>query len=106
MVKKYKKPNSEWRTTAFAGYSTIVLTFGILGSWAIFATLDNAIFAQGFVALETNHKTIQHLEGGIINEIFVNNGDHVQEGKVLLRLQKVQAQANSDLLNDQLDSFL
>lgn len=98
-------PN-DWRKFALAGYALIFLTFGVAGGWAAIAKVDRAVVASGFVSIETNRKTIQHFEGGIIREIKVKEGDSVKEGQVLLRLEKIQAQANSDLLSNQLYSYL
>lgn len=97
---------SDWRAIAAAGYVVIALTFGVGGVWAAVAKLDKAVVAQGFVAVESNRKSVQHLEGGIVGEIFVKDGDHVEKGQVLFTLRKVQAQANNDLVKNQLDSGL
>jgi HlyD family secretion protein len=97
---------SEWRHIAVAGYTLIAMTFGVAGVWAAVAKLDKAVIASGFVETETNRKTVEHLEGGIVREILVKEGDHVAEGQVLFRLQQVQAEANNELLTNQLDSAL
>lgn len=106
MSKKYEKSISDWRSIAVAGYAVIILTFGVAGVWAAVAKLDKAVVAQGFVAVETNRKSVQHFEGGIVHEIFIKEGDHVTKGEVLFSLKKVQAQANNDLVRNQLDSGL
>ena len=98
--------NTEWRQYAIAGYALILLAFGVGGGWAAIAKVDRAVVAPGFISVETNKKTVQHFEGGIVREILVKEGDHVNEGQALLRLEKTQAQASSDLLKNQLDSLL
>jgi membrane fusion protein, type I secretion system len=105
-MKKKTAGASDWRVIALAGYAIIVLTFGVGGGWAAVAKLDRAVIATGYVATETNRKTVQHYEGGIIREILVKEGDRVTEGQVLFRLQKVQAEATSDTVRNQLDSAL
>jgi HlyD family secretion protein len=97
---------TEWRPTAISGYLLIFLTFGIAGGWAAIAKIDKAVVAPASVSVETNKKSIQHLEGGIVREILVKEGAHVDEGQVLLRLQKTQAQANSEIVKNQLYSLL
>jgi HlyD family secretion protein len=106
MAKKSEKSISSWRGIALAGYAVIFLTFGVVGVWAAVAKLDKAIVGQGFVAVENNRKSVQHFEGGIVREIFVKEGDHVTKDQVLFSLQKIQAQANNDLVKNQLDSGL
>src|SRR5271165_5463436 len=106
MAKISLRPSSSWRSIAVAGYIVIGMTFGVGGVWAAVAKLDKAVIASGFVETETNRKTVEHLEGGIVREILVKEGDHVAEGQVLFRLEQVQAEANTDLLRNQLDSSL
>lgn len=98
------RPPTQWRHFAIAGYAIIVLTFGVAGGWAAVAKVDQAVVAPAVVAVESNRKTLQHFEGGIVREILVKDGDQVGQGQVLFRLEKVQAQANNDLLQSQLDS--
>jgi HlyD family type I secretion membrane fusion protein len=64
----------------------IVFTFVVLGGWSAVARIDSAVVAEGVVAIESNRKTIQHLEGGIVREILVRDGDAVRQGDVLVRL--------------------
>jgi HlyD family secretion protein len=106
MTKKLEKSISDWRGIAVAGYTVIILTFGVAGVWAAVAKLDQAVVAQGFVAVESNRKTVQHFEGGMVREIFIKEGDHVTKDEVLFSLQKIQAQASSDLVKNQLDAGL
>src|SRR6266481_999870 len=94
------------RRTAVAGYTVIILTFGVMGGWAAVTPLNRGVVAQGVVMIEDNRKVVQHLEGGIVNEILVKEGQAVTEGQVLLRLSPVQAGSNLDTIRGQLDSEL
>lgn len=94
--------SSNWRSAALGGTLVIVLTFGVLGAWASVAQLDSAVIAAGTVAVETNRKTLQHLEGGIVREIDVVEGDQVERGQVLMRLDDTSARANVDLVQRQM----
>ena len=69
-----KKPSP--RPIAIMGYAIVIITFGVLGSWAAVAKLDSAVFAPGTISLEGNRKVVQHLEGGIVHEILVDEGRH------------------------------
>jgi membrane fusion protein, type I secretion system len=93
----------DWRRAAALGYAVIIFTFGILGVWSAVAKLDSAIIAQGLVTVESNRKTVQHFEGGIVREILVHEGQHVMQGDVLFRLDTTQSQANFDNQRAQLD---
>lgn len=81
-----------------AGYAVIFLGLGIFGTWAATAPLASGVVAGGTVSVESNRKTIQHLEGGIISEILVKDGDIVEAGDVLMRLDPTQAQGNFAVL--------
>jgi len=98
--------SSDWRKVAVAGYAVIIFTFGIVGGWAAVAELDRAVIATATVAIESNRKVVQHFEGGIIREILIKEGEDVQEGQVLFRLEGVQAKANMDLIRNQLEAAL
>ncbi len=80
------------------GCLIIALFFGALGGWAALAPLESAAIAPGEVTIDTNRKTIQHLEGGIIGEILVRDGDIVAAGQVLIRLEEIQSRAEFELL--------
>ena len=70
---RVQEPTTEWRKFALAGYGLIFLTFGVAGGWAAVAKLDRAVVAPAFISTETNKKTVQHLEGGIVQEILVGD---------------------------------
>jgi len=62
---------SDHRSYAWLGYGAIAIVFGGFGVWAAVAPLDRAAIAQGQVAVESDRKAVQHLEGGIVREILV-----------------------------------
>lgn len=72
----------------------LVVTFGGFGLWAFQAPLAAAIIAQGSFVATGQNKIIQHLEGGIIQDIDVREGDHVTAGQILLRLDQTATAAN------------
>jgi HlyD family secretion protein len=73
-----------------------------LGTWSTFAPLESAAIALGTVESESSRKTIQHLEGGIIREILVADGDLVHAGQTLISLQDTKASAEVESLKGQL----
>ncbi len=62
--------------------------------WAGLAPLDEGVPGQGTVTLDTKSKTVQHLSGGLIKEVLVHEGQHVEEGQTLIRLDEAVARAN------------
>lgn len=68
------------------------------GGWACLWDLQSAAVAQGVIAVDSRKQTVQHLEGGIISEILVEEGSKVKEGDVLIRLDKTRAKANAELV--------
>jgi len=90
------------RLPKLIGYAAILLFFGGFGTWATVATLASAAIAPGLVSPEGNRKTVQHLEGGIVREILVREGDQVAVGQALLRLDTTQAEAARELYRWQL----
>lgn len=90
------------RPVALFGFAIVFLTFGVFGVWAAVAKLDSAVVAPGTVSLEGNRKVVQHLEGGIVEEILVDEADRVEKGDVLLRLNGVEARSNLEVVRTRL----
>lgn len=88
------------------GLLFLLATLGIFSAWAALAPLSSAIVAQGEVVVENYRRTIQHLEGGIIEEIHVRNGDFVEKGDPLIQLQTTQWQAEREITRKRLFSTL
>src|SRR5581483_11549028 len=96
----------DWKRPAILGYAVIIFTFVVLGGWSAIAKLDSAVTASGIVAVENSRKSVQHLEGGIVDKILVHEGQSVQKGQVLFKLAPTQAQASLELQTNQLDDVL
>ena len=80
----------------------VILTFVAGGTtWSALAPLTSAAIAPGFVGVESRKKTLQHLEGGIVKEILVREGDRVAAGDLLIRLDDTVARSTFNLLEGQ-----
>ncbi|MGO4622960.1 HlyD family type I secretion periplasmic adaptor subunit [Ensifer sp. 2YAB10] len=86
------------------GGVVILAFFGIFGGWAALAPLDSAAVTQGVVKVEGERKVIQHLEGGIVSQLKVADGEHVKSGQVLVKLDDTQAAAHLELLKNRVMS--
>lgn len=84
------------------GLAVILLFFGVLGAWAFWGEISGAVVAPGKIKVESERKTVQHLEGGIVDTILVREGQDVAEGQVLVELESVQVDASENMLQKQL----
>ena len=90
------------RRHAVSGLLVIVLGSAALAAWATLAPLAGAVIAPGFVKVDLNRKVVQHLEGGIVREIRVRDGDRVKSGQPLVVIEDVKVDATIDQLKLQL----
>jgi HlyD family type I secretion membrane fusion protein len=83
------------------GWIIIFLFFGVLGTWSMIAPLNGAVVANGIIKVEGNRKSVQHLDGGIVKELCVKDGDVITAGQVLIVLDDTQARAEYEVLAEQ-----
>lgn len=84
------------------GKRVLWLAAGIALIWAVFAPLSEGVTAHGFIKVEGNRKTLQHLKGGIVEEIRVKEGDRVKKDQPLLVLNQTQLKAQQGMVESQL----
>jgi HlyD family type I secretion membrane fusion protein len=102
MLKLPKQTSDDPRVFAYVGYGIIIFSFVILGGWAAVTPLGGAVIASGVVTTEGNKKTIQHLEGGIVKELLIREGEHVDAGQTIVRLDDTSPAANVEIYRNQL----
>ena len=83
------------------GILILVSTLGFFGVWGYFAPIDGAASAPGVVVVKSHKKTVQHLDGGIVNQLFVKDGDIVKEGDLLLTLDGTENKAQLEIARGQ-----
>jgi HlyD family type I secretion membrane fusion protein len=81
------------RTQTVFGYSILAVSLFGFGYWANTALIAGATVATGVFVATGQNKVVQHLEGGVINEILVREGDIVQPGQTLIRLDETAPKA-------------
>ena len=94
----------EGRKAIRLGLLVVVVAFGGGGLLLGRTPLAGAVVVSGVVKVTDNHKSVQHLEGGIVKEIRVRNGDRVAAGQTLIVLEDERATAGLDLLAGQWDA--
>jgi len=82
------------RKQTIAGLALLALSFGGFGTWAMTAPLAAAVITQGSFVATGQNKIVQHLEGGIIKELLVSEGDEVRLNQPLLTLDETAARVN------------
>lgn len=95
-------PSTSGKQASSFGFLVVFVTFGIFGGWAALAPLDSAALAPGVVMVQTFRKSIQHLEGGIVKELLVRDGDLVKAGNPLIILDETQVRAEYEVTRSQL----
>lgn len=95
-----------YKTFKRAGYLVILVGMVFTGTFAAYANIASAVFAPGVLAVESSRKVVQHLEGGIVQEILVKDAELVEAGQVLIRLDPVRAKGSADLYRNQLFALL
>lgn len=83
------------------GLLLFFLVFGVFGIWSAVAPLDGAAQAPGTVMVRSYSQVVQHLEGGIIRQILVENGDLVRAGQALIELDDTQPLAQLEIARSQ-----
>ena len=94
------------RRSSIAGVAMIALFGGTFGLWAGTTTLSGAVIAGGQFVVDTSIKKVQHATGGIVGELKVRDGDRVQAGDLLVRLDETLTRANLQVVSKQLDEYL
>ncbi|MDW5314642.1 HlyD family type I secretion periplasmic adaptor subunit [Rhizobium sp. PL01] len=99
------KPSSSHRS--LGRHITAVTVLGLalvvgVGGWAMTTELSSAIVASGTVVVENNVKKIQHLTGGIVEDVLVKEGDSVKAGQILIKLDGTTVRANLSIVQNTL----
>lgn len=88
------------------GLIGLVLLIAVLGAWANFTVISGAIVASGQAVVHGKPKLIQSLDGGEVAEILVRDGDIVEQGDVLMRLDPTLLRANLNISRNRLAAAL
>ena len=87
------------------GTVAAAVLIGGLGLWAVTSSLAGAVVAAGHLVVDSNVKSVQHPQGGVIGALNVQNGSVVSAGDVLVRLDDTVARANLGIVDNNLDEL-
>ena len=88
------------------GVILLILVFGVIGGWMAYAPLASSSVASGEVIIGGNKQVVRHLDGGRVKEIYVKDGDKIQKGDRLIKLDDVQFKEMLKNLESELQSTL
>ncbi|MBI0534988.1 HlyD family type I secretion periplasmic adaptor subunit [Roseomonas sp. KE2513] len=94
-------PRPQTRGPVVLGLLALLAFGGGLTAFSVLVPLSEAAIAPGTIKAEGSRRSIAHLEGGIVREILVHDGDTVRAGQTLLRLDDIQAATNREALRAQ-----
>ncbi|CAM3583488.1 HlyD family type I secretion periplasmic adaptor subunit [Halomonas lysinitropha] len=83
------------------GMLVLLLALGGFSGWAFTASLAVAVVAPGHVTVESFRRSVQHLEGGVVREILVEDGDHVEAGQPLVVIDDTRVRAQLQIVRAQ-----
>lgn len=76
------------RSALLVGFLSVAILVGGFGTWAVMADIAGAVVASGRLVVDRNRQIVQHADGGVVEEILVEEGDRIEEGDVLARLDR------------------
>ena len=90
------------RGSLLLGFGTLAFLLAGFGYWSVASTISGAIVAPGRIEVELNRQIVQHPDGGVVSEILVAEGDAVEAGAVLVRLDGVLLSSELSIVEGQL----
>jgi HlyD family secretion protein len=88
-----------------AGIVVVILLAGGVGGWAATTQIAGALIAQGSIVVDSHVKKVQHPTGGVVGKLYVQDGDHVKAGQVLVQLDDTVPRANLAVVTKGLDEL-
>src|SRR6476660_5840726 len=91
-------PRASIRRHLLISLVVIILLVGGIGGWAATTEFHGAVIAQGQLVVDSNVKKVQHPTGGVVGELNVREGDHVEADQILIKLDDTQTRANLQIV--------
>jgi len=82
-------------------FTVFLLVFG-LGAWSVMTKIAGAVVASGVIEVDSSRQIVQHDEGGVVAEILIADGDYVEAGEILIRLDGTLLRSELAIIEGQL----
>ncbi len=99
---RYVDYRASLRRYGLAGLTLIAVFVGSFGAWSALVPLSGAVVASGHFEVDGSIKKVQHKTGGVVSEIFVQDGQRVTENQVVIRLDPTTARSDLQIVVHQL----
>ncbi len=106
MITMQRKPRTGLRWVGIVGTLASILLLGSIIAWSVVTEINGAVITSGTVVTDGNTRSVQHIDGGIVSEILVENGDQIEAGDVLVRLEDTLLRANAEIYRARLSDAL
>lgn len=90
------------RRPLLIGGAALIVLVGGFGTWSAFAVIAGAVISGGQIEVDQNRQIVQHLDGGVVGSIEVDEGDLVHAGQVLVRLDPTSLTSQLNIAESQL----
>lgn len=97
-----RKPKAEMQRQLRLALTFVLIFGGASAAWSVMAPLGSAIVTAGIVTAEGNLRKVQHQTGGVVGALFVTEGQHVNEGDLLVRLNDTDTRASLNIIENDL----
>ncbi len=94
------------RTPLLVSLIGLLLMAALIGAWSLRAHIAGAVIGAGTVEVSQTMTAVQHPVGGVVEEIVATNGDLVQAGDVVVRLEDMQLRSDLAVVEDTLFEVL
>ena len=97
-------PDKGWNPARplIMGFIALAVLVGGVGMWSAVSNIAGAIISSGQIAVEGNRQPVQHVDGGVVGEILVEDGDFVEAGDVVLRFDSMLMTSEMAIIESQL----
>ena len=95
-------PKVSARAPLIGGFIVLLVLVGGFGLWAVTTNIAGAVIASGRIEVDSNRQVVQHVDGGVVDEVVVTEGDTVEEGDLLLRLDPTFVSTQLAITEDRL----